>query len=170
MFVQGSADAKVTIIEFSDYQCPFCGQFHKEIYEKLKQDYISTGKVKFVYADFAFLGEESLKASEAARCAADQGKFWEYHDKLFASQVGENEGVFADSKLKQFAKELSLDTATFDSCLTARIHKPIVELALQQGTEYGVTSTPTLFINGLKFEGVMPYESFKQVIETQLAK
>src|SRR3990167_3005650 len=89
-FVLGDQNAPVTIIEYGDYQCPFCGKFFKETEPTLRENYIKTGKVKFVYRDFAFLGQESLWAANAAQCAGEQGKFWEYHDYLYGNQNGEN--------------------------------------------------------------------------------
>ena len=86
----GDAGAKVTIVEFADFQCPFCGRFQQTVYPQIKSDYIDTGKAAFIYQDFSFLGEESTVAAEAAKCAGDQGKFWEYHDYLFTHQKGEN--------------------------------------------------------------------------------
>lgn len=167
---QGSDDAPVTIVEFADFQCPFCGQWHSEIYPRLKSEYIDTGKVKFVFWDFAFLGDESTKAAEAAACAMDQGKFWEYHDALFENQAGENENAFAGANLKEFASNLDLDQAVFNQCVDARTHQAKIESAMNQAVDYEVNSTPTVFINGLRFEGVMPWESYQQIIETELAK
>lgn len=167
---QGSSDAKVTIIEFADFKCPFCKQWHQEIYPKLKSEYIDTGKVRFAFWDFAFLGEESFKAAEAAMCAMDQDKFWEYHDVLFNAQGLETESSFSDASLKQFAQNIGLNQSSFNECFDARINKPIVEDLTNQGANYGVNSTPTVFINGLKFEGILPWQTYQQVIETELAK
>ncbi len=167
---QGSDDAKVTVIEFADFQCPFCGEWQKTIYPKLKSDYIDTGKVKFVYWDLAFLGDESIKAAEAAICAKDQDKFWEFHDRLFAGQYGENQGAFSDVNLKKIAAELGLETKIFNKCFDEGLYKSLVEDSNNMAQTYGVNSTPTVFVNGLKFEGVMPFENLKQVIDSALAK
>lgn len=167
---QGSADAKVTFIEFADFQCSFCKQWHDEIYPKLKSEYIDNGKVKFAFWDFAFLGEESFKSAEAAMCSSAEGKFWEYHDALFLAQISETESPFSDSALKQIAQNIGLNQTSFNECFDARINKPIVEDLTNQAVDYGVGSTPTVFINGLKFEGVLPWETYQQVIETELAK
>lgn len=167
---QGNRDSKVTVIEFADFQCPFCGEWHKEIYPKLKSEYIDNGKVNFVFWDLAFLGEESLFAAEAALCAKDQGKFWEYHDKLFNNQNGENQNGFSNANLKKFGAEIGLVPTDFNSCVDSRIYKPIVEESTTNSNQYLVNSTPTVFINGLRFEGVMPWENYKQIIESELAK
>lgn len=167
---QGSNDAKVTVIEFADFQCPYCGEWHKTIYPNLKSDYIDSGKVKFIFWDLAFLGDESNKAAEAALCAKDQNKFWEFHDYLYSHQNGENEGTFADANLKKFASTIGLDLKSFNKCFDARNYKTAVEDATTKGSNYGVNSTPTVFVNGLKFEGIMPYENYKQIIDSALAK
>lgn len=166
----GPTDSKVTIVEFADFQCPFCGQWHSEIYPKLKTEYIDTNKVSFVYWDLAFLGEESGLAAEAALCAKDQDKFWEYHDKLFTNQSGENQGAFSRVNLKKFAQELGIDGKVFNNCVDARIYKPIVEESTSQASSYGVASTPTVFVKGKKIEGMIPWENYKQIIEAELAK
>ncbi len=168
--VLGDNHAKVTIVEFADFQCPFCGEWQKEVFPELKKQYIDTGKVRFVYMDYAFLGQESVQAAEAARCAADQNRFWEYHDKLFASQNGENEGAFSDSNLKKFAHDLSLNTDIFNSCLDTHMHSSEVGESSNNGNSHGVNSTPTIFIDGIKSEGVAPFQSYQQIIETELAK
>lgn len=168
--VLGNNHAKVTIVEFADFQCPFCGQFQKTIFPQIKSQYIDIGKVRFVYMDYAFLGEESIKAAEAGMCADEQNRFWDYHDKLFASQAGENEGAFTDDHLKQFAKELNLDVSMFNTCLESDKYRTAVNGDLDQAANYGVQSTPTIFIDGLKMEGVMPYDSYKQLIDNELTR
>lgn len=166
----GNPDAKVTVIEFADFQCPFCSQWQKSIFPLLKSEYIDTGKIKFAYFDFAFLGPESEQAAEASSCALDQGKFWEYHDKLFDNQGGENIGVFSDDKLKLFASELNLNTTQFDRCLSEDTHAAQVTSKLQQASKYGIDSTPTVLINGWKYSGVSPWSQYKQAIEKELNK
>jgi len=166
----GSDDAKVTVIEFADYQCPYCAQWHFDIFSKLKSEYIDTGKIKFAFWDFAFLGEESFKAAEAAMCSSAQGKFWAYQHALFVAQPSQTDNPLSDTSLKQIAQNTGLNATSFSECFDARINKPIVEDLTNQGVNYGVGSTPTVFINGLKFEGVLPWETYQQVIETELAK
>lgn len=167
---QGNKDAKITIVEFADFQCPFCGQWHKEIYPRLKKEYIDTGKINFVYWDYAFLGEESFKTAEAGMCINEQGKFWEFYDLMFSSQKGENEGTFSDDNLRSKVKSLGVDFERFESCFKSRIYKPIVEESSSQASKYGISSTPTLLINKLPVDGVLPWENYKQIIETELAK
>lgn len=167
----GDPGAPVEVIEFSDFQCPFCERFFQAVEPQIINEYVKTGKVKFVYRNFAFLGAESVRAAEAAECAADQGKFWEYHDYLFNQQSGENQGAFADAKLKQFARAVGLDGALFDSCLDGGKHKNEVERDLEDGRNAGVTGTPATFVNGKMISGVSstrPYDPFKQAIDEAL--
>ena len=107
-FTLGNPQAKVAIVMYEDFQCPFCGRFFSDSEQIIRDTYVKNGQVQYIYRDFAFLGTESEKASEAARCAADQGKFWQYHDYLFTHQNGENQGNFSSLNLKLFAKELGL--------------------------------------------------------------
>lgn len=169
-FVLGNPSSKVVIIEYGDFQCPFCGKFEKEVAPQIKEQYVKTGKVAFLYRDFAFLGEESFRSSEAARCAGDQGKYWEYHDKLFSGQKGENQGAFADANLKKFARDLGLDGAKFDLCFTSGKHRAAVETATQDGRTAGVNGTPATFVNGKLVSGAVPFATFKQMIEEELKK
>lgn len=166
--VLGSANAKVTIVEFGDYQCPFCERFFQETEPKIRENYVQAGKVKFIWRDFAFLGEESFLAAEAARCANDQGKFWEYHDILFRRQNGENQGAFAKENLKTFAGELGLDQTKFSACLDSGKYRAAVTQASQTASNLGVNSTPTVFINTKKIVGALPFASFQEAIEAEL--
>lgn len=170
MPVLGDNNAPVTVIEFADFQCPFCSEWQKLVFPQLKTQYIDTGKIRFVYMDYAFLGQESFRAAEAARCAHDQGKFWEYHDTLLQNQKGENENAFSDVNLKQFAKNLALDENKFSFCLESNTYQKAVEDALQKGSEYGVEATPTVFIDGYEYEGLLNYSIYASAIDDQLSK
>lgn len=167
---KGVLNAKVTIIEYSDYQCPVCGYFAKT-YEPLLDEYIEAGKVRFIYKDFAFLGQESHWAAEAAKCAAEQDRFWEYHDKLFWSQRGENEGAFSKANLKKFARELGLNAQAFDECLDSGRYAEAVDQETKEGRARGVNGTPTFFINGRELRG-MPrsFAELRNMIEEELSK
>lgn len=169
--ILGNPDAKVTLIEFSDFQCSFCGKFFTEVEPLLRKEYIETGKVRMIYKDFAFLGPESSAAGEAAECAKDQGKYWEYHDALFNKEVAdglENNGNLSSSALKALASDIGLDRGQFDSCVDSRKYKSEVEKDYKDGQAIGVRATPTLFINGQKIEGALPYDIFKEIIEVAL--
>ncbi len=121
------------------------------------------------YFHFAFLGAESQWAAEASECAADQGAFWEYHDKLFNSQSGENQGAFNKDKLKGFADDLGLDTESFDECLDAGKYTEFVQSQTDVARRLGVQSTPTFAVNGQAVVGAQPFEAFQQVIDPILA-
>lgn len=164
----GQEKAKVAIVEFGDYQCPFCGRFFQQTEPMIREQYVKTGQAKFVWRDFAFLGPESFWAAEAARCANDQGKFWQYHDILFNRQSGENQGAFNKDNLKKFAGELGLDQTAFDECLDSDRHTQAVKDDTDSGRAVGVGGTPATFVNGQIVEGAQPFEVFKNLIESQL--
>jgi protein-disulfide isomerase len=164
----GNPDAKMTIVEFGDFQCPYCGRFFNQFLPILKKDYIDTGKIKFVYMDYAFLGQESKDAAEAAKCAAEQGKFWEYHDQLYKNQKGENIGAFNPTKLKQFASNINLDANSFDICIAAEKYEKAIEDELNLGKKYGVRGTPNFIIGKQLKTGTGTTESFKQIIDAEL--
>lgn len=169
-FVLGDLNAPVTMIEYGDFQCPFCGKFFKETESALREKYIKTGKLKFIYRDFAFLGQESFNAANAARCAGEQGKYWEYHDYLFNNQKGENQNAFSKSNLKSFASVLSLDQGKFDSCVDGDKYLSVVQAKTKTGGEAGVSGTPANFINGTLYTGALPASNFIQIIDAELNK
>ncbi len=166
----GSKDSKVEIVVFADFQCPYCGKFQQDVYLEIKKDYIDTDKASMVYQDFTFLGEESDVSAQAAKCAGEQGKFWEYHDYLFSHQKGENQGAFALKNQKTFARTLKLKTADFNTCLDSGKYASAVESETAAGRAIGVTGTPTILVNGKVYVGALPYATFKQAIEEALAK
>ena len=165
---RGDPNAPVTIIEFADFQCPYCGQFFTETESQIDKAYIKGGKVRFAFFNFAFLGPESNWAAEAAECAADQNKFWEYHDKLYGSQSGENEGAFNKDNLKKFAEDLGLDTSAFNECFDAGKYTQLVQDQSSPASSIGVRSTPTFLINGQAIVGAQPFEIFQQTIDSLL--
>ena len=161
---KGSKDAPVTMIEFSDFECPFCERFFIQTLPQIEKDYIQTGKVRMIYRDFPLnFHKNATKAAEAAECAEEQGKFWEYHDKLY-----ENQNALGNVSLKQYAKDLGLNVADFTFCLDSGKKTQEVKKDVQDGISYGIQGTPTFFINGIKLVGAQPYENFKQVIEQEL--
>jgi len=164
----GSADAPVTVMEFSDYQCPYCAKFARGEGKQLEETYVKEGKVRFIYKDFIIIGQESTWAAEAARCAGDQGRFWDYHDKLFDSQQGENKGFFSKPNLKKFAAELGLDTAQFNQCLDSDKYQNAVQRDTAEGKRLGVRGTPTIFVNGQMITGAT-FEQLRAAIEAQLS-
>lgn len=176
--VLGDANAPVTVVEFGDFQCPFCGKFFTETEPQIVNQYVKTGKVKFVYRDFAFLGDESQAAAEAASCANEQGKFWAYHNTLYnylwnnyyaKGKSGENVGAFSSAHLAGFASDIGLDTARFSECVSAHRFKNEVDKDTADGRANGVGGTPSFFINGRFFEGALPFSQFQQAIDSALA-
>ena len=167
--VLGEKDAPVTIIEFSDFQCPFCERFYSQTLEQIKTNYIDTGKVKLIYRDFPLdsIHPMAQKAAEAAECADEQGKYWEYHDKLFQNQ--EEWVTTGISKLKEYAKGLSLDSSKFDKCLDDGKYADEVKKDFQDGAQAGVQGTPSFFINGKQLSGAQPFAAFQQAIDAELA-
>ena len=136
---------------------------------ELVKRYVETGQVKFVWHDFAWIGEESRLAAQGARCAGRQGKFWEFHDYLFAHQRGENQGQFAPNNLKAFAGEVGLDTAAFGECLDRKEDLAAIQQDLAEGRSRGVTTTPSFLINGQRL-GAGSAEQFFRAIDAELAK
>ncbi len=144
--ILGNPGSKVTLIMYEDFQCPYCGRFFKDSEGSIVANYVNTGKIDFVYRDFPFLGPESFKSAEAARCAGDQGKFWQYHDYLFTHQNGENKGAFVDANLKSFAATLGLNTTTFSQCLDSGKYTQAINDSATEGKTAGVNGTPKGFI------------------------
>jgi len=135
---------------------------------ELFKQYVDSGQVAFEYKHSAFLGQESIWAAQAAECAADQGKFWPYHDLLFSRQAGENQGAFTKDKLLGFAAELKLDMTKFEPCLKNDQTLGRVQADIREGDQAGVRGTPTFFINGKPLVGAQPIEAFQQVIDQML--
>jgi len=173
----GNPDAPITIIEFSDFQCPFCARFHTQTLPSILEEYVEQGKVKLVFRDFPIqsIHPNALPASVAAECANDQSKFREMHDMLFEKQNEWNklETTEALSLFSQYASSMEIDQETFDSCLASGKHIPEIKKDLKDGQDYGVTGTPGFFVGNNKIgfvelKGAQPFESFKKVIDAQL--
>jgi protein-disulfide isomerase len=173
----GNANAKVTIVEYADFQCPYCERYFKNNEASIVSSYVNTGKARFVWKDYAFLGQESLWAAEAARCANDQGKFWPYHDYLYNHQGAENSGAFSKANLKKFAGALGLNASQFNSCLDSDKYLSAVQAETQAGSGVGVSGTPATFVNGILVSdasgnsvGAAPFATFQAVIDKALSK
>lgn len=188
----GDKNAKVAVVIYEDFQCPFCAavtglQGDNEVTKYLKErdpswtpfiagikaDFVNTGKVQLIYRNYPFLGPESIQTYEASLCAKDQGKYFEYHDYLFANHKGENQGDFSDENLKMFAGKLGLDQATFDSCLTSDKYAEAAIKSKDDATKSGVTGTPKGFIlkNGKvvdTIDGAISYTTAKTKLENVL--
>lgn len=169
--VLGDKTAKVSIVEFADFQCPFCERHFQQVEPGIIQQYINTGKASLTYKHLAFLGPESVYAAVASECAADQGKFWDMHNYLFSHQSGENQGAFNKDKLIAFGKDIpSLDQTSFASCITSDATIARVQADTQEAQKFGVASTPTFFVNGKPLVGLTSPEEFKAAIEQALAQ
>lgn len=166
----GDPAAPVIIEEYSDFQCPFCRIFHEETLDLIEEEYVSTGKVHFVFRNYAFIGPESTAAANASLCAAEQNRFWEYSDILFANQTGENVGAYSDVRLLGFAAELDLDQEEFSSCFDESRYQDQIDTDLIDGGRAGIQSTPSFTINGKLFIGALPIEDFRVAIDEALAE
>lgn len=166
----GAADAPVVVTEYADYQCPYCKVFAEGAGRQLREEYVGAGQVRFVARNLAFLGDESLWAAEAAECAEDQNRFWDYHDKLYAAQGAENSGAFARENLKRFAAELGLDTAAFDSCLDSGKYEDQVRAERAEALRRQIRSTPSLLVNGQLVENGASYVVLRAAIEAALTQ
>ncbi len=167
----GDPDAPIHVVEFSDFQCSACQFFHDNTLEPLIEEYIATGDVYYEYRHFPIIdsqsaAKESQAAALASMCAAEQGQFWQYHDILFANQIGENVGGFTEVRLEAFADNLGLDTGAFSACLQNDAIRERVNLDMAAGIEAGINSTPSFLINGEVARGALPFENFVAIIES----
>ena len=159
----GPEDAPVTIVEFSDYQCPYCQRWYQQVFEQLMANY--PNQIHFVYRDYTLpMHPEAIPAAEAADCAGEQGAYWKYHDALFGGQY-----TLGHDSYTQYAADLGLDSQAFATCLDSHRYQAEVQSDTQDGNLLGVTGTPTFFINGRILIGALPYEDFKAVIDEELA-
>ena len=166
---QGKADAPVTIIEYSDFQCPYCLRYHSETFPRILQEYVATGKVKISYKEYPALGDISFLAAQAAECAADQNAFWDYHTALFdeRSRIGRIPQNKADL-IKLASTALKIDMSTFSKCLNEDHTTGRVQIDSEEGQRFGVRGTPSFLINGKLVVGAQPYSVFKAAIEDAL--
>ncbi len=165
----GDPQASVKIIEYADFQCPFCVRFWQETEPQIISTYVATGKVVYEYRSVgAFIGPDSALAAEAAYCAGDQGKFWEYHDVLFSNWTGENVGDFTPFKLSLYAATVGLDQITLDDCVSQGKYIGRVQQDVTDADASGIKATPSFLINGKLLEGAQPFDVFQQAIESAL--
>lgn len=162
----GNPNAKVTLTEYSDFECPFCKRFYSDAYQQIKTEYVDTGKVKIVFKHFPLtnIHPNALPAAIAVECAVEQGKGPEMHDKVFESSS------LTTAALKSIAVELKLDSTKFDACLDTEKYKEKVLADQKEGIAKGVTGTPTVFVENQKLVGAQPFSVFKTAIDTELAK
>jgi len=159
----GPDDAPITLIEFSDYECPYCRKWHLEVWPRLQEAF--PGQIRLVYRDFPLynIHPNANPAAEAANCAGEQGKYWDFHTMLFAG------GELGNAVYEQYAKDLDLNLAKFAECLSTNRTADEVQADFDYAANLGISSTPTFFINGLAVVGAQPFETFQQIIEQELA-
>ncbi len=166
---KGDPDAPVTMIEFSDFRCPFCGRYSSETAPQIDQQYVEEGLVRVGYVHAAYQGEPSMWAAEASECAAEQDAFWEYHDFLIDRLVSDNDRDFTRERLKGFAEDLDLDTEAFNACMESEQFASVVMNDTMTAQTLGIRGTPTFLINGQPLVGAQPLSAFEQVIEAEIA-
>ena len=169
--LKGNKTAKVAIVEFGDFRCPFCEKLFKDTEPKIIKDYVDAGKASFAFRHFAFLGPASMVAANAVECANEQGKFWEFHDYLYQNQPPESDtSIYTTDNMTAAAGKIGLNTDQFKSCLSANKYQKNVDTDYSEGQTAGVNGTPATFINGTLVSGAQPYASFKSLIDAELAK
>jgi protein-disulfide isomerase len=160
----GPDDAKITIVEFSDFQCPYCRRFHDETYKPLLDAY--PGQIRFVYRNLPLpptMHPDAMSAAVASLCANDQNAYWDYHEKLFSSEM------LGEATYIQYAADLGLNIEEFTTCLSSGKHDQFIQQDMEFSSNLGVQSTPTFFVNGLALVGAQPLSSFQQLIDKELA-
>ena len=165
----GNPSATITIVEWGDYQCTFCYKFHQSTMNTIKQDFIETGKVKLVFKDFPLNGPDSVLAAEAAHCAQDQGKYWQYHDELYKNWGGERTGWITRDSLDKFATTVSVDLEKFDKCFDDHKYLERVNQMYEFGREIGIDATPSFLVFSnekiIKIIGNQPLEVFLKSLD-----
>ncbi len=167
----GSPSAPVRIVAFEDFQCPFCAEYTRTVEPLLGSEFIATGTVQYEYHHLAFLGDDSLRAAQAAECAVEQDQFWPFHDLLFLRQGRENSGAFSVERLKGYGREVdgalapqAWDQSAFEGCLDSGRTRATVERMTREANEVGARSTPTLLVNGRLLPGMQTVEQLRQAI------
>ncbi len=165
----GEDSSPIKIIEFGDFQCPFCGEWFQETKPVLDRDYISVGKVQFIFVDYPFLGEDSYPTAYASFCAEEQGLYWEFHETVYLNQGEMNDGWAQSEKIRDLSQQAGLDMKKFDQCMSLENHKEKLDRNIAIGEENNVNQTPTFVIishtEQQKIEGKQPMVIFEQVIQ-----
>jgi len=166
--VLGNPNAPITLVEFGDYQCHYCHVFFESIEGKIMKNYIETGKVKMIFKDYNIIGKDSVKASQGAHCANDQGLFWEYHDRLYSNWTGENNGWASGANLANYAQDIGLEMNQWTDCMSQQKHSKTILDSNEDAKKLQLTGTPAFFVinsNGQvsKLFGAQPFEVFERV-------
>ena len=168
---KGNPNAKVKLVAFEDFRCPFCEKFFTNTEPQIIKDYVDTGKAVIYYRQYQFLGPTSVIAGNAGECANEQGKFWDMHEYLYKNQPPESDtAMYTTDNLTKIAGELGMNAGKFQSCLSSNKYDKNVQADLAAGQAAGVTGTPTVFVNGIPIVGAQPYAAFKAAIDQQLSK
>jgi len=167
--VMGNINAPITILEWGDYQCTFCYKFHQNTLDIINEDFIKTGKVKFIFKDFPLNGPDSKLAAEASYCAQDQEKYWQYHDELYKNWGGERTGWITRESLTKFAEIVDLDIEKFNKCLDDHKYENKINLLYAFGKEIGIDATPSFLVFNdekiIKIRGNQPLEVFLKTFD-----
>lgn len=165
---EGAATAPITILELADFQCPYCRQFAEDTLPKIREKYLKDGKVRLIWRDMSIRGPESDAAAAAALCAHEQGRFWPYHDLLYARAQGQNQGAFTAATLKAMAAEVGrIQPELFAQCLDTGRYLPAVRASTQDATtNLQLAGTPTFFVNGRKVEGNLAWEKWDEMLSS----
>lgn len=169
--VEGSATAPLWVVEISDFQCPFCREWHDQSYQAIKSEYVDSGKIRFAYINFPLsIHKNAWPAAEAAMCAAAQGKFWPMHDSLFASQSRWENAANPEPALDSVAASVGVSRDAYGTCVTQHQMRSLIQADIDRANESGVTATPTFIIGTAKITGAQPLDQFRAVVDAQLAK
>lgn len=172
--ILGNKDAKVTVVEFSDLQCPFCKRYIDDTHDQIKQNYIDTGKIKFVFRHFPLttIHPNAYASANAAECANEQGKFWDFHDLMFKNQDTWTPQTADDVKASfiSYAGQLGMNTDQFATCITSEKYKKNVDEDMSAGQKVQVDGTPAFFVNGYRLTGAQPFSEFEKTIDQELKK
>ena len=173
--VLGDSNAPITLVEFGDYQCHYCHVFFDSIEGDIIKNYVETGKIKIIFKDYNIIGEDSVKASQGAHCANDQGLFWKYHDILYSHWTGENNGWASSENLTNFAQQIDLNMDEWSECMDEGSHSQIILKSNDDARALELTGTPAFFVISSegkvsKLFGAQPFEVFKKIFDSQLKK
>ncbi len=169
----GSPDAPIRLVEFGDYQCHFCHVFFEDIEEDVIENYVDTGLVQMYFKDYTIIGPDSITAAHGARCAEEQGRFWEYHDVVYSNWDGENTGWASQDNLERFAAQAGVDTAAWSACMATSEYSDVVRNSNQDGRNLGIQGTPSFFVIApdgevINIRGAQPYDVFASVFDDLL--
>ena len=169
--IEGNANAPLWVVEISDFQCPFCREWHDQSYAAIKSQYVDTGKIRFAYINYPLsIHKNAWPAAEAAMCAAAQGKFWPMHDSLFALQSRWENAANPQPELDSIAATVGVSHDAYATCVTQHQMRALIQADVDRANESGVTATPTFIIGSAKITGAQPLDQFRAVIDAQLAK